>query len=158
MNSLVAIGALKQARVLLLRLPRLPEIYPDIAEHMCKLLHVIIEPVYAPLSPTKNFPAPTKTMEDEADLYPSMPQFKHSKVDGVMRGRKSAHPKYAFFYHLWRDKGLPSCTDLNQALNLLKKLLIFVGPNLHRDVKLMWKIIRIGVTHLTEVTYFFHES
>ena len=51
MECLLALGDLGNARKLLARSPNMSSMYPGIAEATCRLLHVIIHPIYQPLEP-----------------------------------------------------------------------------------------------------------
>jgi hypothetical protein len=50
-ECLLALGDLGNARKLLARSPNMSSMYPGIAEAACRLLHVIIQPIYQPLEP-----------------------------------------------------------------------------------------------------------
>lgn len=62
-ECLLALGDLANARKLLARSPNMSSMYPGIAEATCRLLHVIIKPIYEPLQP---FPR----HEIDLDMYP----------------------------------------------------------------------------------------
>lgn len=51
MECLLALGDLGNARKLLARSPNMSSMYPGIAEATCRILHVIIRPIYQPLEP-----------------------------------------------------------------------------------------------------------
>lgn len=150
--SLLSIGALNKARPILLVYPKLPLMYPDIAESMCRLLDVIIEPVYSPL---RSFPLTSKkNLEDYPPAIPTLNTKLCRDEARVILGKKVNPPKLQFFYDKWKE-GLPLCTDFTSCVKTLRMLLAHVGPHLCRDVKLVWKIIRIGIAHLKQVSFYF---
>jgi hypothetical protein len=122
--------------------------YPGIAEALCRLLHVVIEPVYAPLQP---FPSP----DVHLDLYPPPhPTLNHRVQERASIGRKVATPKYAFFYPDW-NTGLLTVSDYGNAVKVLRVLLGIVGGHLSKDIRLVYKILRIGKAHVLQVDFFF---
>jgi hypothetical protein len=149
-TQMLAIGDINHARVILDRLPTLSVMTPEISDQVCRLLRVIIEPVYAPLRPTAAFtnlkPPPKKDyIPVSTSLTRTCPIF-----EKVIQGRKVVTPKYRFFYQGWKSE-LPVCHDFNSVLKQLRVLLPYVGPRLYKDVILATQIARLGKAHITKV-------
>ncbi|KAI8615774.1 transcription factor/nuclear export subunit protein 2-domain-containing protein [Chytriomyces sp. MP71] len=145
-SYLLAIGAISLARQIMDRHPTLIHMHPDIGDYMCRLLHVVIEPVYANLRPARGREHPTVP----ATQSPPMNTLNHKLAQQMERarvGRRGVlhYPKLSFFYEGWRE-GLPACTDYDAVVRVLRVLLSFVSVSL--DVVLVSKLCRIGKAHL----------
>lgn len=119
--------------------------HADIADNLCRIMHVVIEKVEIPLRPTYGFVS-TRILPTLDNYIPSVPSFNAQLCpidEEVTCGRKFTPPPYRFFYHLWKSS-IPSPSELSNVLKVLKSLLIYVGPHLHRDVVLLGKLIRVA--------------
>jgi hypothetical protein len=123
--------------------------YPGISEAMSRLLHVVLEPIYDPIRPRR----PISVNEDLLPAPYSNLNFRQSTQKGL--GKKPYIPKFSFFYRDW-DVGLVNISDFNSAVKVLRVLLGIVGPHLWKDIRLVYKLIRIGKAHVTtEVSLLF---
>ncbi|RKO91960.1 transcription factor/nuclear export subunit protein 2-domain-containing protein, partial [Blyttiomyces helicus] len=147
--ALLAIGDIPHARFILDRLPTLSRMHPDIAINFCRLLQVMVDPLYRlvhPLAKAKKrvtqkleeCRAPSNTITTRSCLV-----FEHPHV-----GRSQLHaPRYRFFYGPWKD-ALTTVTDTAYLTKVLRVNLSFVGPHLYRDPILLGRIIAIGRAEL----------
>jgi hypothetical protein len=151
---LAAIGDLKQSREILLRIPILSRMYPEIAVNVSRLLGEIVDPVYAPLRPSSLFKKPV--LPDRLDLVPSHPlvHAERSLQDVVLSAKKGAHVQRAgFFYQDWKSQlGPYTCDTLPAALLKIKIFLKMIGFYLCKDLNLVVKIIRIAKAHIMAST------
>ncbi|KAJ3129193.1 THO complex subunit 2 [Nowakowskiella sp. JEL0407] len=151
-RCLMGIGARPQATRILSRLPFLVSLDPEIAEFMCRALHIVVEPLYSNIRIPQIVP-PTDSIINGAKETPAIPvntlNHKFCPVfERVQCGSRRKHfPKVKFFYQPWKD-GLPVINDANELLRYLKQTLPLIGPHLHRDVVLMAKLIRVGRSHI----------
>ncbi|KAI8812587.1 transcription factor/nuclear export subunit protein 2-domain-containing protein, partial [Cladochytrium replicatum] len=153
-NALIQIGAIGHAKKILDRLPQIAQMYPDIPRHICRLIHEVIEPLYKvhrPASTTLNVkPAPRRE-----DYAPPLNVIDHDWIQPYQKvyvGRKLHPTRYTFFYDRWKESLPTNITDMGLLLRYLKGLLLHVGPNLHLDISLLGKLIRLGRAHLKDVS------
>jgi THO complex subunit 2 len=143
---LIAIGDLTHARMILDRLPLLSQMFGEIGENMCRLLQVIVNPVYQTVNPSKDFirkPVPLKDFVPINTLSPKLCQI----FEKPLVGRRVTPPRYKFFYDLWKDN-LPVCNDFDSLLKVIRAVLPYIGPFLSRDPILVGKLCRIGAAHV----------
>jgi THO complex subunit 2 len=154
---LAAIGSLKHSRDILLRLPMLYRLHPEIAVNISRLLGEILEPVYAPLRPSSLFTKPT--MPGRLSLPPAHPLVNVDRTmeDIVVSAKRGAHvQRGGFFYQNWKsDLGVYTCTTFASALAKVKLFLRMIGFYLCKDPNLIVKIIRIAKAHILVYFFFF---
>lgn len=150
--ALLAVGDLKNGRVLMDRHPTLCQSRPEIAETMCRILHVVLHDVEASLRPLSTFTR--KQVPPLENFSPCVSTFNMNSCpifDTVTMGKTAAPPTYTFFYHQWKA-GLPRPSNMATVVKVLRPLLSYIGTYLYRDVLLVGKLIRIGRRHIQEVT------
>ena len=149
--AIAALGDIKHLRIMLDRLPSLSKVHPDIADHICRILHVVVEDLDKPLRPFANlerkappsvheFPPPVSSFN--ARLTPVF--------ERITTGKKHYPSPYKFFYDNWRDQS-PRPSNFAGLLKVLRALLPYIGAHLYRDVLLTGKLIRLGRKHIKEV-------
>ncbi|KAI8809248.1 transcription factor/nuclear export subunit protein 2-domain-containing protein, partial [Cladochytrium replicatum] len=151
-NALIQIGAMVHAKKILDRLPQIVQMYSDIPRHMCRHIHEIIEPMYKMHRPadTKFTVKPAPRREDYA---PPLNVIDHDWIQPYQKvyvGRKLHPTRYTFFYDRWKESLPTNITDMGLLLRYLKGLLLYVGQNLHLDISLLGKLIRLGRAHLKD--------
>ncbi|KAG0214662.1 THO complex subunit 2 [Mortierella sp. GBA30] len=131
-KALLAIGDLENAMFILARFPNLTASHPEIADLLCRLIHVMIEDVYTPFSPTVRHPVPSKEREVEAAhvLSPNLPQDTSTQWS-------------EYFYPGWKDD-LVRCETVQDMIEHVIPLLAIVSVRIHRDTNLVTKLCRIG--------------
>ncbi|KAJ3217345.1 THO complex subunit 2 [Clydaea vesicula] len=153
--SLLALGLFPEARTIIMRLPDLPRIYPEIADNLARLSHEIFETIYSEIRPKlKNNEVSDASSSQPSllDFQLSIPVFNFKKnywkfEDKVLTGKKFYPPQSHFFFKNWRD-GLPRPSTWEQTFSYIKAILGMLGFNLSRDINLLIKIIRLGRAHL----------
>ncbi|KAJ1564963.1 THO complex subunit 2, partial [Nowakowskiella sp. JEL0078] len=152
----MAIGSRLHASKIINRLPYLISLDPEISDHMCRMLHVMLEPIYSIIRPLAGLtPNTTRSFAAASEvLAPPSNTLNHKFCQIFERvaigGKRLHYPKWKFFYEPWKDE-LPEIRDCDALLKQLRQSLLFVGPHLHRDIVLLVKLIRIGRSHLNEV-------
>jgi hypothetical protein len=147
-SCLAAIGGLKKAREILLRLPVLSRMYPEIAVNICRLLGEVIEPVYAPLRPSTLFTRPV--LPGRLELVPSHPLLNVDcrLEDVVVSAKKGPHvQRGGFFYQKWKIE-LGRAEGFNAVLGKMKVFMRMIGFHLAKDNRLFVKIVRIAKAHI----------
>ncbi|KAJ3348195.1 THO complex subunit 2 [Kappamyces sp. JEL0680] len=149
-RTLAALGDLKNVRVLLERNPLLSQIYPEIADNMSRILHVVLQKVEKPLRPLWSHPkTPTPDPSTVGLPIASQTVRQTALFDQVYHGKKFTLQQYSFFYDKWRDH-IPQPATYAGVSKVLRSLLVYIGPHLYRDVLLVGKLIRIGKHHRQE--------
>ena len=152
LKAISALGDIKHTRIMLNRVPTLSKTHADIADNICRILHVAMEDLDKPLRPFANisrkdppsiheFPPPVSSFNSK--LTPNF--------ERINTGKKHYPPQYKFFYDNWRDQA-PRPTNFAGLLKVLRALLPYVGAHLYRDVLLTGKLIRLGRNQIREVS------
>lgn len=135
--------------------PTLPRLYIDIADLMCRVMHILVEPLYAPLRPftpswtvsSANNSVGMSTMEVVANttVYKTF-NWRNTPYFGTWTRRASRKNEgtYQFFYHLWKkDLEVFSCTSIQEVWTKIKPWMDTVGSRVSRDAILVTKLVRI---------------
>ncbi|KAJ3105928.1 THO complex subunit 2 [Phlyctochytrium planicorne] len=149
-SHFLATGDLKHAKFILDRLPKLCSIYPEIADNMSRIMHVVLEPAYKDIRPAAKFTRksiPAIESVPVNTLYPKNCQV----FEKPYYGKKLCPPRYKFFYEPWKEN-IPMARDLEAAHRSLRAFLPYIGPHLHRDSILLSKICRIGKEHVSKAS------
>ena len=157
LRSLLCIGALPEALYMLGRFPWLPELVPDIPDHIHRILHHSIGPVYEPLRPLKDLGSlqePAKIVDidelstQDGDLklidQPPRKVLRWAQLDRV---DASEGIDYKFYWEDWVDN-IPTCHDIDEIFLLCDTLLNFSALKIGRDPTLLAKLARIGIYSL----------
>lgn len=160
LKHLLSIGALPESLFILGKFPNLVYSYPEIADHIHRLVHHALEPLYASLRPLSARPMSAKKVIStdpalKAAAAPlqalvSPPPHKTTKALTPFfdRGDKVDHREYKFFWDDWASD-IPLCQN-EQHLRIFYLPLIkgFCGTKFAKDPKLIGKITRIAVQAL----------
>ncbi|KAK3812693.1 MAG: transcription factor/nuclear export subunit protein 2-domain-containing protein, partial [Linnemannia elongata] len=144
-NALLAIGDVENALLILANFPRLTASYPEMADLICRIIHVMIQGVYDQFSPSKRHP---ELVQDKGitSRYPTVPKGREITTIRILSPRiplsTSTH-RYEFFYTKWAD-GLFRCDSIEDIVEFVHPLLTVVGVRIHRDTVLVTKLCRIG--------------
>jgi THO complex subunit 2 len=151
-NALLAIGDVENALLVLANFPRLTASHPDMADLICRIIHVMIQGVYDPFSPSKRHP---ELVQDKAvtSRYPTVPKGREITTVRIVSPQlplsTSTH-RYEFFYSEWADD-LLRCTSIEDIEEFVSPLLAVVGVRIHRDTILVTKLCRIGAGTLDQL-------
>jgi THO complex subunit 2 len=146
---LAAVGDLKSVRIMLDRIPQLSQMYPEISDGICRLLHIVLENVETSLRPLSAYKS--TACPSSSEFRPPIPSYStklNPNTDRVYHGKKFYYPQFKFFYDRYKDQ-VPQPTSIAGAIKVLRSLLPCVGPHLYRDVLLVGKLIRIGKHHIS---------
>ncbi|MCJ1307637.1 THO complex subunit 2 [Agyrium rufum] len=159
LKSLLCIGAVPEALYILGKFPWLPDAFPDLPEHIHRIIHHSLSKVYDPLQP----------MGGQSDLH--QPQ-RITELDqsSVTKGqlRRSDPPvrkslrwaqldkedtteglDYRFYWDDWADN-VPICQTVDDVFTLCSTLLNYSGVKIGQDPALLLKLTRIGQHSLKE--------
>ncbi|KAG0265306.1 THO complex subunit 2 [Mortierella polycephala] len=144
-NALLSIGDLEHAMFILARFPRLTASHPETADLICRLIHIMIQDVYAPFSPKARHPELQKK-KDCTYRYPVAIKGRETNVVRILSPRPplpTSTERYEYFYADWKDD-LVRCQNVQDLFEFVKALLTVVGVRIHRDISLVVKLCRIG--------------
>ena len=161
LRSLLCIGALPEALYMMGRFKWLPELVPDIPEHINRILHHSLSRVYEPLRPLKNLDAvrepgqvtdldQASTQKGDLKLVDQPPR-KTLRWAQIDKTDSSEGIDYRFYWEDWTDN-IPMCNNVDDVFLLCKHLLNFSGLQIGRDPFLLAKLARIGVHSLDSDT------
>ncbi|KAG9071266.1 THO complex subunit 2 [Linnemannia hyalina] len=144
-NALLAIGDVENALLVLANFPRLTASYPEMADLICRIIHVMIQGVYDQFSPSKRHP---ELVQDKGitNRYPTVPKGREITTLRILSPRiplSTSTQRYEFFYTKWAD-GLLRCDSIEDIVEFVHPLLTVVGVRIHRDTVLVTKLCRIG--------------
>lgn len=144
-NALLAIGDVENALVVLANFPKLTASYPEMADLICRIIHVMIQGVYDQFSPSKRHPELVQE-KGITSRYPTIPKGRDINTVRILSPQlplsTSTH-RYEFFYRNWAD-GLLRCNSIEDIVEFVHPLLTVVGVRIHRDTVLVTKLCRIG--------------
>ncbi|KAJ3351783.1 THO complex subunit 2 [Entophlyctis luteolus] len=152
---LLAIGAVLPARQILDCAPQIVKTHSEIADYMCRLLSVTIEPVYRTVRPVPSIRRLDSSFEIPANQPPPMKTLNCKQADDALlgpraragKGGKMFYPKLKFFYDDWKT-GIPVAKDYDELVKILKVLLTYIP--VARDVSFVSKIARLGKEHVSK--------
>jgi THO complex subunit 2 len=157
LHALLAVGSLPAALQLLSLHPQISGPYQAISDGIHRLLHVSIETVYAPFSPSRKFDpgveplgmqkrraTPNRTPGGTIDW---LGELERKSVRGYSPFPKQefADRTIRFFLddELWADD-IPICETMDDFYAIAINLLRFSGPRVGNDVSLLVKLARLG--------------
>lgn len=148
-----SIGQLNLGIQLLSLYPRMSTIHPDVSEALSRLMHVMIDAVYQPISPTRKLTSINPSnMQNKimAKLIPTS-NFNECPLKNEDRYGKSSNVSLnVYFYNQWKSE-IIQCDSYEDVLLNLKFYLNHIGIHLYLDLKLASKIARIGKCHIEHV-------
>ncbi|PWN35879.1 uncharacterized protein FA14DRAFT_172477 [Meira miltonrushii] len=150
LKALLAIGEIRHAFLILGKYPWLCGAFPEVSDLLCRLLNVMIEPIYSSVALSKQIDAslgyltvPQRYRFDnkKQELIP-LP-FPRADVTSLAPEPLGTHlTDFVYFFPEWKEK-LPRCTD-EQFLSEFVPYLRMLGPYLSRNLTLFQRICRIG--------------
>ncbi|KAI9709610.1 MAG: hypothetical protein M1812_007658 [Candelaria pacifica] len=157
LKSLLCIGALSESLFILGRFPWLVDAFPELPEHLHRIIHHCLEKVYAPLRPvlergsirvTKKIPDPDqagvpKGQSRMVDI-PARKTLRWAQMDKIDTNEGT---DYRFYWDDWADT-LPVCQDIDGVFELCESLVNYSGVKIGRDATLLIKLTRIGKSSL----------
>ena len=153
LKSFLCIGALPEALFILGRFPWLPDAFPDLPEHIHRILHHCLSRVYEPLQPLKDHPVvrePQKVVDpDQAGVprgsirridQPSRKVLRWAQLDKLDTNEGT---DFRFYWEDWADN-VPICQTVDDVFLLCSTLLNHSGLKIGQDPALLTKLARIG--------------
>ena len=153
LKSLLCIGALPESLYILGRFPWLVDAFPDLPEHIHRILHHSLSKVYEPLQPLRDRPG----LRDQQKLpdadQSGVPKGQVRLIDAparkVLRWAQldkddtNEGMDYRFYWDDWADN-VPVCQSVDDVFLLCGTLLNYTGVKIGQDPALLLKIARIG--------------
>ena len=159
LKSLLCIGAIPESLYILGRFPWLPDAFPEIPEHMHRILHHSLNQVYNMVRVTKDseeFREPQKMVD-----YDKISKGQVGRTDPPARKvlRWAQLDKddinegfdYRFYWDDWADS-VPVCQTVDDVFSLCDTLTNFSGYKIGQDTTLLLKLARIGQYSLSNDT------
>ena len=166
MHALLAVGSLPAALQLLSLHPQISGPHSSISDGVHRLLHISIDSIYAPYSPSRLFEkrvldgletqkkraavarTPTGNVEWLEDL-----ERKSVRGYSPFPTQEFSDKKIRFFLDddFWSND-VPICQTMDDFYAFAINLLRFSGPRLGNDVTLLVKLARIGKGQFLQVT------
>lgn len=158
LKNLLCIGAIPEALFLFGRFPWLQDGYPDLIDHIHRIIHYSLNKVYEPL-----YPLVDRSGVRQAAKQPALDQTGIAKGDlrlvdaPVQKVLQWAKPDkkdvegvdYVFYWHDWANN-IPACQNVDDVFTLCNTLLNLSGVKIGQDPSLMTKLIRIGKDSLSK--------
>ncbi|KAI9810130.1 MAG: THO complex subunit 2 [Pycnora praestabilis] len=153
LKSLLCIGAIPESLYMLGRFPWLPDVFPELPEHIHRILHHCLSKVYEPLRPlyerehissSRKIPDP-----DQSGVQKGQIRLIDAPVRKVLRWAQldkedtNEATDYRFYWDDWADN-VPVCQTVDDVFLLSSTLLNFSGVKIGRDPVLLTKFARIG--------------
>jgi len=167
LKSLLCIGALPEALFMLGRFPWLPDAFPELPEHIHRILHHSLSKVYEPLRPLSNHPGlrdlqklpdPDQTGAAKGEIKlmdaPARKTMRWAQLD---KEDTNEAIDYKFYWDDWADN-VPVCQNVDDVFTLCSSLLNLTGVKIGQDTALLLKLVRIGSHSLATDTSEFNLS
>ena len=157
LKSLLCIGAIPESLYILGRFPWLLDAFPDLPEHIFRILHHCLAKVYEPLQPLRDL-TELRDQHQVVDLdQAGVPKGQLRKIEQPVRKvlRWAQLDKddtvegtdYRFYWDDWADN-IPMCQTVDDVFSLCGTLLNYVGVKIGQDPTLLTKLARIGIHSL----------
>ncbi|KAK6504373.1 THO complex subunit 2 [Arthrobotrys conoides] len=163
LNALLAAGSLPEIAFLFGNYPKIAYPHPEVADGLHRIIHHCIDDVYKPLEPLQTAelgakkvlstdPALKQAFAPRQPLVPALPIKITKYLLPFFPGRDpDPSREYRYFWDPEWTTDLPICkTERDVRVLCLILLRGFSGTRLANDVKLMSKLIRIGVSAVRE--------
>ena len=161
LKSLLCIGALPESLYMLGRFPWLPDAFPELPEHIHRILHHSLHKVYESLRPLKDqthlreqqrIPDPDQAgvAKGEVKLIdaPARKTMRWAQLD---KEDTNEAIDYKFYWDDWADN-VPVCQTVDDVFVLCSTLFNYTGVKIGQDSSLLIKLARIGSHSLTADT------
>ena len=153
LKSLLCIGALPEALYMLGRFPWLPDAFPELPEHIHRILHHSLNKVYEPLRPLKDLAGLREQQKipdpDQAGVAKGEVKLIDAPARKTMRWAQldkedtNEAIDYKFYWDDWADN-IPVCQTVDDVFVLCSTLFNFTGVKIGQDSSLLIKLARIG--------------
>lgn len=153
LKSLLCIGALPEALYMLGRFPWLPEVVPDLPEHIHRILHHSLSKVYEPLRPLRDragLREPQKVPDpDQSGVVKGQIKLINAPPRKILRWAQLDKDDtndaidYRFYWDDWADS-IPVCQSVDDVFLLCSTFLNYTGVKIGQDPSLLLKLARIG--------------
>ena len=153
LKSLLCIGALPEALYMLGRFPWLPDAFPELPEHIHRILHHSLHKVYEHLRPLKDqvglreqqkIPDPDQAGAAKGEVKlidgPARKTMRWAQLD---KEDTNEAIDYKFYWDDWADN-VPVCQTVDDVFVLCSTLLNYTGVKIGQDSSLLIKLARIG--------------
>ena len=152
LKALLGIGDLKSSLFILSKFNWLVGPHPEIADLLLRILNVVLEPAYAHLSRASSgvsrgfsqrqsfYSTTEKKIVPAATLPTYLTAWAcHGAVPGC---------NFNYFWAEWKER-LPISENVEEVMSTVVHLLRFVGPQAHRNMAFLTKLIRLGASDLS---------
>lgn len=153
LKSLLCIGALPESLYMLGRFPWLPDAFPELPEHIHRILHHSLSKVYGPLRPLKDrvglreqqkIPDPDQSGVTKGQIRlidaPPRKVLRWAQLD---KEDMNEATDFRFYWDDWADN-VPVCQSVDDVFLLCSTLLNYTGVKIGQDPALVLKLARIG--------------
>ena len=153
LKSLLCIGALPESLYILGRFPWLPDAFPELPEHIHRILHHSLSKVYGPLRPLRDrvglrdqqkIPDPDQSGVTKGQIRlidaPARKVLRWAQID---KEDMNEATDFRFYWDDWADN-IPVCQSVDDVFLLCSTLLNYTGVKIGQDPALLLKISRIG--------------
>ena len=153
LRSLLCIGAIPEALYILGRFPWLPYAFPDLPEHIHRILHHSLNKVYEPIRPLtdcmdvreqQKIPDPGQSGEIKGYIKlidaPPRKVLRWAQID---KDDTNENIDYRFYWDDWADT-VPVCQSVDDVFILCSTFLNYTGVKIGQDSSLLLKLCRIG--------------
>jgi THO complex subunit 2 len=153
LKSLLCMGCIPEALFVLGRFPWLMDGYPDLPQHVNRILHLSIKNIYDPVRPLadENLLHELQADVTEASAVSKGPlkflegvprrNMRWTKIEAV--DSDGTGVDYRYFWETWSDN-IPMCQTVDDVFLLCDTLLNLCGVKIGHDPKLLVKLARIG--------------
>lgn len=161
LKSLLCIGAIPEALYILGRFPWLPDAFPELPEHIHRILHHSLSKVYESLRPLKDqaalrevqkIPDPDQSAAGKGQIKlidgPARKTMRWAQLD---KEDTNEAIDYKFYWDDWADN-VPICHNTDDVFTLCFTLLNYSGVKIGQDTALLIKLARIGIHSLATDT------
>ncbi|KAI9727174.1 MAG: hypothetical protein M1828_007375 [Chrysothrix sp. TS-e1954] len=153
LRSLLCIGAMPEALYMLSRFPWLPDAFPDLPEHLNRILHYSLDQLYESVSSVDEDSSIRETSHvassDQGSLLKGHVRLAETSASKVLRwaqlDRNDTNEgiDYKFYWDDWSDN-VPACQTVDDVFTLCNTLMNYSGVKIGQDSKLLMKLARIG--------------
>ena len=153
LRSLLCIGAIPEALYMLGRFPWLPDAFPDLPEHIHRILHYSLNKTYEPLRPLtdrvdmkeqQKIPDPDQSGAVKGQVkFVDAPPRKVLRWAQIDKDDTNENIDYRFYWDDWADS-VPVCQSVDDVFMLCSTLLNYTSVKIGQDSALLLKLCRIG--------------
>lgn len=153
LKSLLCIGALPESLYMLGRFPWLPDAFPELPEHIHRILHHSLSKVYGPLRPLKDRVGLREQQKipdsDQSGVTKGQIRLIDAPARKVLRWAQldkedmNEATDFRFYWDDWADN-VPVCQSVDDVFLLCSTLLNYTGVKIGQDPALLLKLSRIG--------------